>query len=625
MSYSLLYYNDLINKAGNTVTIQILKSGYTGQDYNIKMGATINYPDKELYEPFFSQGVELTLLNTKQDGFLKYASLIGTPEREHKVIIYEGTTTLFEGYIVPDFYEDEYNNLPQKVRFASNDGLSDLKRFKPDISSVQSVIQIITNCLQYTGHNYDVYICSTLFETGHTTISKTLFEQTYLDYQALYKNDGEQMNCEEILKEKLKSFGCFIYQKNRRWYIQRFNDLYINSSTDREYIKYSSLGVNMGTVTETPTVLSLNSDITWRDSNQKLTYKRGLKKITVEQELSKYSNLIVQDKIDNSVEQTKLVTLNPTRHSWEHHETIDMTITEGSSYFNITPVNYVANNGFATKTIFSCNDDEDVLKISYETEPDYYSIQQHTSGTLMTGIVVMITNSSGTFWLEYDEDDNKYIRSTTEKVIEKDCSYAEHSGVVHDFNLKEISIDIPIKDIYYELDSDNTIVVKWLPTVEGTEWEYNNTTAKTYYRNLKVEMDVANEQDNVIEGVINTDYIDIKEIKLKFSDVENTVYKSGYMLNDYTRTKSWYDQHNSTGMSLTNKYIVDGFQMYNQPRYYLSGDIISHTLIQPDTIITDDNLPNKDFFIRGLRYDILNNTYRVKLIEYVANDSVSLA
>jgi hypothetical protein len=176
----------------------------------------------------------LHLLSGDEERFLVKLNMID-PE--------ENTFLLWQGFLLPDQYEEPYVQVQQFVEFTATDRLAAIKgRQLPPwfYFNTLPVMFLIAEILKLTGLEQNIAVRPAVIPSG------TLrgFEAFGIDMAHYRKdNDGGFAEANEILEDVLKSIGCTLYGVKGMWYIEGFNR---KTETGNQWLHFDKDGKTIG-------------------------------------------------------------------------------------------------------------------------------------------------------------------------------------------------------------------------------------------------------------------------------------------------------------------------------------------------------------------------------------------
>lgn len=185
------------------------------------------------YQPIMASEFQFNLMvNDKTDG--KFFHLYTGNEKRYLVTVEDqDNNLLFEGYLLPDFYSEPYDNGVIFVDLTATDGIGSLKaNFLPNQYYKQetSVIKLIAECLRFTKLDKNIVFApaiesaATDYRWDEIAVNGAVYLEAEIEYRLFV---GEVMpkrkNAYEILELLLESLGCTLYGQGDTWFIEGIN------------------------------------------------------------------------------------------------------------------------------------------------------------------------------------------------------------------------------------------------------------------------------------------------------------------------------------------------------------------------------------------------------------------
>jgi hypothetical protein len=141
---------------------------------------------------------------------------------EHKWLVTKRISTtqeiVWQGYLLPESYEEPYRRGIFYVNFSAVDGLGLLKGLKlsPDFyNEEKTVIEVLCAILKLTKVDLELYFSPALININEPNWSKILVDTMLWDFN--------KDNAYQLLKDLLESMRCQVYQCQGKWFIEGFN------------------------------------------------------------------------------------------------------------------------------------------------------------------------------------------------------------------------------------------------------------------------------------------------------------------------------------------------------------------------------------------------------------------
>lgn len=219
----------------------------------------------------------------------KYEQYFTSKEKKWRIskVISETQKVIGQWYLLPETYEEPYENPLFYVAFEAVDGIGLLngKTLPLDFySEEKSVMEVISTCLKLTAIDFDIYLApaiqSRLKENWKDVILNT---EKYFDEKKL-------PSAYDFLYELVFTMQCQLFQCEGRWYIEGINRRHL---PEVEFYHYDINGTYKGTVTLTKNIKEFRHFL-----SANISMLPALGKVTVTynaSELSFPENLYKQD------------------------------------------------------------------------------------------------------------------------------------------------------------------------------------------------------------------------------------------------------------------------------------------------------------------------------------------
>lgn len=178
------------------------------------------------------------LVRNNTDGYF-FHLYTGNERRYYVTVTDQDLSLIFEGWLLPDFYEEPFTNGVMFVNLTATDGIASLKSKYLENSDYQkeiNVIELISKCLQKTGLEKTIQLAPAIESaaTNYKWHEITVNCESYLDGEIKYV-PGEfffsvgrivfpkRKNCYEILDLLCVSLGCTFFGYGNEWFIEGIN------------------------------------------------------------------------------------------------------------------------------------------------------------------------------------------------------------------------------------------------------------------------------------------------------------------------------------------------------------------------------------------------------------------
>lgn len=303
MSYGLLYISYMNSSYFNEdIEIRIEQRDYSGTSYErlmtvgVPLIQTVDSSDDDMLDPF--QGAEMEV-NLFPETEFEYLALLTTDNRKFKLVIKDDTGNIWNGYLLPDFYEQEYCDYLGAVKLRATDGLATLKNLfytVPDTEQFISLATVINTCLSRTDLGSGFKEAVEFREVNiDTDIATSPFAQLFIHSEFLRDDGtGDGKDCYTLLQSILKSFHSRIFQEDIDWIIVQTNVRkaeFVLRTIDIMDAVTDNATIDPLIAISTPdaTIANLNA---WLDSSGYMTSIAAWKKFVVKFDYGMRENLV---------------------------------------------------------------------------------------------------------------------------------------------------------------------------------------------------------------------------------------------------------------------------------------------------------------------------------------------
>ena len=233
-NFGLRYFAELRSKHKEVFwRVEVAERGFVGAaevmhfDGGTPLSITWERRGDEFYIPV--KGSEATINILCLENF-HYINLFTADPRKFRVSIYRNTKLYWRGYVVADFYSENFAKPPYTVTIKAVDGfnlLSNLPFRKADgspFSGRKSLWELIYECINLLELDVSVADWMDLFGENMVEIRSPL-RQTFVEMTKLY-SVYENPTYRDILELCLKPFAAQIFQSNGALHIRRAISLY---------------------------------------------------------------------------------------------------------------------------------------------------------------------------------------------------------------------------------------------------------------------------------------------------------------------------------------------------------------------------------------------------------------
>ena len=225
--------NILINDTTGVIGTDVLKRTQRANPHLVYNGG-----DTE-FQPIVASKLSFNML-VENAVDAKFLHLFTGDETRYEVQLEDAETgTIYwQGFLLPDLYQEPYENGSFFVDFTATDGLGRLKNKYLSNSfykDVKDIPEILGACLQLTGLNFNTIIAPAITNAAATITVKDVEIDT-----SNFIKDNKKQDAYTILEGLLTTMGCRLFQWQEKWYvvgINRFNseEVYCEFYTPQGY------------------------------------------------------------------------------------------------------------------------------------------------------------------------------------------------------------------------------------------------------------------------------------------------------------------------------------------------------------------------------------------------------
>jgi hypothetical protein len=603
---------------------------------------------------------EFEIIND-QANYFDLLPLMYATEGEYKVrveIITVGSeASLFEGYINCDVVSQKYLKR-QSIQIVASSYLSKLKHLIPTkIEDLQKIsfIDIIDEILRQTGSNFNIRVNSSLYAKNDIlSAGQTLFNKNGFYTEIFWEDNIDRKNSLEILESILTTFNCYLYYFDGKWYIERYEDIWTPSVDYVEYVSGVSYGVSdAGSVVNVSKTTNDLHDIIFTSKSQTIRVIPGCKLIRVltNTDDGLLLNLTINDFSDASA--ISGVVPYPDYRTWEYWDDGDIYLVWlplTSPHNNISNcilrqfwkggIDYILGNfiysphliewhrGIYTKFEMTINENSKI-NIKFKFGIDNGSILQAYTGNLSDYEFVFkyyLRLTPENNFITYNEDNKLWeINESTEANSLQEIS-VDGDSFDKDNMTYEVNINININDLGSGYYGDQSLVL-CIATEEIVRKDtlYQDLPAQYCWYGDVIITSNATIDNDVIDGSINTDFLDKKEIELDLFDIANKNYKSGVLRGtDYGEETERWTTDGIKYCSLIAWIFINKFRLYNSSKQKITSSVFSTSVLRLFSQYVDSEQSNKKFLLMGLVHYPAMDKYEIQLYEYDNNTEIKL-
>ena len=279
LKYHIEYY-DTVNVLHR---FELYDDDFVGDSTQVQGSAVLDYGQvDENLESVRGQGLRVSLEASET---LTFEDLFTDNERVFRVVYKRDSVTLFEGWLNPQGFYEDFVNDRWIVSFDCIDGLSYLKNFAfvdssgLNIVGIRTQLELLCIALKRTGleKNINVSIGISYDGGGYDSLLSVL-ENVKANPRRYIKDDNNTvMSCEEVIRDILEPYGAVLTSYQGEWLIYKPNQLF--SDSEQTFHRYDYEGAALSpTTTDIDFAFSIGSNINdfyphYCNENQQITNK----------------------------------------------------------------------------------------------------------------------------------------------------------------------------------------------------------------------------------------------------------------------------------------------------------------------------------------------------------------
>ena len=279
LKYHIEYY-DTVNTLHR---FELYDDDFVGDSTQVQGSAVLDYGQvDENLEAIRGQGLRVSLEASET---LTFEDLFTDNERVIRVVYKRDSVTLFEGWLNPQGFYEDFVNDRWVVSFDCIDGLSYLKNFAfvdssgLNIVGIRTQLELLAIALKRTGleKNINVSIGVSYDGGGYDSLLSVL-ENVKANPRRYIKDDNNTvMSCEEVIRDILEPYGAVLTTYQGEWLIYKPNQLFLDS--EQTFYRYDYEGAALSPTTkDIDFAFSIGSNINdfyphYCNENQQITNK----------------------------------------------------------------------------------------------------------------------------------------------------------------------------------------------------------------------------------------------------------------------------------------------------------------------------------------------------------------
>ena len=226
MAYGTKYRFKFQNSNGVVYEVRLEERNYSGTVTDRPLGGA---PVIHMQESgaFRSTSVDLTL-ECQVDG--EFSFLYTSDPQKYKVLIYQNTHLLWQGFVATEIYSEPDIAPPYDVKVTATDGLGTLKEYDFNPRGARTIRQHLDDMLWYTGMVCNILAVTSLKEYNSGESYQLTTTNNFLNKALINLDFYKGKSIYDALEGLLKSLRFTITQWNADWLVIRTTDASVDSN-----------------------------------------------------------------------------------------------------------------------------------------------------------------------------------------------------------------------------------------------------------------------------------------------------------------------------------------------------------------------------------------------------------
>jgi len=642
--------------SGQEGTVRIYEDGYGGAAEELRLvrgSLQIRKNISGMESHIVRQNCSFTIVNNGADWF-DLLPLMTAEEGLYKVeveyrVAPSPIQILFSGFIETKVVQQGmimYSDLNITASGFINK-LDKIRITEIDTLQTMSLIDIIDACLRATGVSQNIKVRASLYEQSNTlSAGQTLFNRTGVWTEVFWKTNFDRMYALEILESILRTFRCYLYWFDEFWWIEQYDDMhwyltagFVEYTTGVSYV-YADTG---SAIVESRDIYDINT-YPQDGSSQVLAIVPGQKEVEVRFDQKPFSNLLLNDFSGATGVSSIFTWTRPGYREWEYWNAGGMSWSHTGAYKDMADSMYRTGSsgsydehlGLMTKFIITVATEtsltikfkfgipflSDLPGVSFKGYESYWEFDFH---------YWLAWGPLGTF-IVYNEISEEWEATLTNWVDATQTITVNGADIDPDLLTHEIVITIPVGEIPTMVGNDvgltfgigtETIWANDAPLIPAVPADH------AYYGNVFAAVS-EDPQNNVINGDINSGFLNKLDLSLDIFDVDSWNYKNGLLTSTSVLSGEDYNEHTAawgTGadwQTVAKKLIQYAFRFYNVSRQKLRLTYRTTAVFMPFHVFTDPNQASKPFVLTGDTFYPDLDKHDTELTEYDNTTTINL-
>jgi|GEM_PF-4278836 len=471
MAYGVKYTTTYYRRSGGATKIDILEDGYGGAITTLlpatdPLTISVTNDINNIYAGTIGSGATIRVLADPLS-----LDLFTTDPQKYKVIIYNGSTLIWQGFINAGIYSEPLGSPNYSlITLNANDGMNvlDMMNYAPDASTFylghSNIADIFSNI--FGKLNLSFTDCRALINYSVDAFRDNIFISLSAKQENYINEKDEPMTCRQVLTEIMKSFGLLMFFRGDTIHI--LDPLNLHDCTNGQQFNTTNWGETVEAYPGGFLDISLNQ-ITWYEKNIQTDINPPFYKFDIEYRPYTF-----------------------TEQTYDFNDTDNIAYT--GTWVGKTGY-YIANASFNGVTITG-DIDAEASKDGDGNQTAYYLKLNGTAGTAKIDMaktniyqdVGLVLKVSAEFYANTRDAENIYDSTKDSAII---------------WSI-DVSFGVQIGSQYNRLDEDWNKTITWhTATISTAEVELFTTYSKTLFGGTKVDTIINSESriaDKWVEG-----------------------------------------------------------------------------------------------------------------------------
>lgn len=294
MAYGNKYKITFATKTSKTAYLYLQEDGYTGTVYEYPgIDLQLQYlpQSDDPFEPIYASQLQVSLDVT--DDLANMPNLVTMDDKKYFAKLLLNTDVEWVGYALSDSVELSFSTGRKTLSFNCVDGLGMLQDVPLPIPNTTNV-NLSNNLIYFVAlafqqltfpTNPNIRTACNFYATGMTNRgtsgSADPFAQSYLPYRTFVDNNYSYLDCFNVIRNIVQSFGCRVFQASGKWWIVSINQFANDSVAYSEYDYTGTLSTSgtFNTLSVIQGYTGNTSGLFFIDNSQTKIFRKGYNRV----------------------------------------------------------------------------------------------------------------------------------------------------------------------------------------------------------------------------------------------------------------------------------------------------------------------------------------------------------